>query len=184
MHLTQWHVKTSVTSGMIYRGVKTRCSLLSVCCRFLLQRGHVWKRATLMSKSICEDQDSSKQRNSLRRLCWVSPTARGTCGPAIRVTEGAKLPAAVPHAISNKRAGMSETKLLCKLVIKLLKCCLECKRVSEVQRSTMSCMRTLQRGCRCLLRWELVADVPFIGMLSLNTVLPCSISVILKSSSP
>lgn len=35
--------------------------------------------------------------------------------------KGQNLPAAVPHAISNKRAGMSETKLLHKLVIKLLK---------------------------------------------------------------
>lgn len=100
--------------------------------------------------------------------------------------KGQYLPAAVPRTTSKQKARNNETKLLPKHVIELLKCCFACKRVSEVQRSTMSCMRTLQRGCRCLLPWELVADVPFKGMLSLNTAPPCrcSIPVILKWSSP
>lgn len=37
--------------------------------------------------------------------------------------KGQNLPAAVPHTISNKRAGMSKTKLLCKLqAAKMLFC--------------------------------------------------------------
>lgn len=53
-----------------------------------------------------------------------------------------------------------------------------CYHLSGGRRSTVSCSRTPQ-GCRCLLLWGPAADLPFEGMLSLNTAPPrcCSTRV-------
>lgn len=95
-HVCTWHNGmykkkwSQVTSGMIYWGVKTRCSLLGVCCCFLLQPGPVCRRASLMSKSLLWGQrraaiagipcisfvvDSQSHKGHLRACVSVGPAA-------------------------------------------------------------------------------------------------------------
>lgn len=65
VHGTMACKKTSVTAEIICRGVKTYYPLYHVCFGLLLQGRHVWKVDGLMSKSLCEGENSSSNWNSL-----------------------------------------------------------------------------------------------------------------------
>lgn len=137
---------SQVTSGMIYWGVKTCCSLLSVCCRFLLQPGPVCKRASLMSKSLLWGRrQSGNSRNSSRFLCCRQPKSQGA--PAGRHLGW---PAAVwRYARSNDR-GLIMTQS-CRGRARMLFC------LQTTHREFTGQIRVAPgtfRGCRCLLPRE------------------------------